>query len=460
VDRIYERTATEIVELVQTRAVSRQEIVEAHAARIEAVNPAVNAFVDLRLEEALEEAKEADARPPGWAPFKPLDGVPLAIKNSHDVAGMATTMGIPSRAAAIAPRDKVIVQRLREAGGIVLGKANLPDLAIRWNTISSLHGTTRNPRDLERTAGGSSGGDAAAVAAGMAPIGVGSDYGGSIRVPATFCGIVGFRPTTGVVPDGAVLPPHDYAPSFDLMNSNGPLARSVDDLELAFSVLRGISPEDPGSVPAELIPPSGRPRIALLLTETGATVEADVEQEVRRTAELLRGEGYEVVEGAVPDLRRGSELWAEILGTELVQHDLAEIRDLMGAGGLQHIEAFHCSHELGPHVGRYLDALRERRALVRTVAAWMEDYPIVLAPVAGMTTPRLDFDDGLSVEETQVLFEHMKCVVWVNLLGLPGAALGNGAQIVGRRFADLEVLEVARVARRALGPVQVAAVAS
>ncbi len=454
---IYELTACEIVELVRAGAVSRAEIVEAHARRIEAVNEPINALVDLRLEQAQAEAKAADASPPDGG-SKPLDGVPLSIKNSHDVEGMATTMGIPSRAGAIAPRDKVIVHRLREAGGIVLGKANLPDLAIRWNTISSLHGTTRNPRDLELTAGGSSGGDAAAVAAGLAPIGIGSDYGGSIRVPATFCEIVGFRPTTSVVPDGSVLPPHDYAPSFDLMNSNGPLARSVEDVELVFSVLRGMSREDPGSVPAELLSGGDRPRIALLMTETGATVDTPIEDAVYGTAELLRAEGYEVAEGAVPDLHRAPELWAEILGTELVQHDLAEIRDLIGAGGLQHLEAFHCSFELGQHVGRYLDALRERRALVRTVAEWMEDYPIVLAPVAGMPTPRLDFDEGLSIKETRVLFDSMKCVVWVNLLGLPGVALGNGAQIVGRRFADREVLDVARVARRALGPVQVAAV--
>jgi amidase len=213
-------------------------------------------------------------------------------------------------------------------------------------------------------------------------------------------------------------------------------------------------------VPAELAAGGDRPRIALLVHETGATIQPAIEDAVRSTAELLRREGYEVAEGAVPDLRRASELWAEILGTELVQHDLAEIRDLMGASGLQHLEAFHCSFELGSHVGRYLDALRERRALVRTVGAWMEDYPIVLAPVAGMPTPRLDFDEWLSVEETRVLFDHMKCVVWVNLLGLPGAALGNGAQIVGRRFADRQVLEVARAARHALGPVTVASPAA
>ena len=223
-------------------------------------------------------------------------------------------------------------------------------------------------------------------------------------------------------------------------------------------MLRGPTPEDPASVPAELALRDGRPRIALLLGETGATIEPAIEESLHATAELLRSEGYDVVENAVPDLRRASELWAEIIGTELVQHDLAEIRDLIGPSGLQHLEAFHCSYELGSHVGKYLDALRERRALVRSVGAWMEDYPIVLAPVAGMPTPLLDFDEGLSIEETRVLFDHMKCVVWVNLLGLPGLALGNGTQIVGPRFGDRDVLAVARAARGALGPVQVATV--
>jgi amidase len=455
VNQLTTLTASELVELVRTRAVSRRAVVEAHAAAIEARNAEVNAFVDLRLEEALVEAAAADSR--DELEGKALDGVPLAIKDSNDVAGMATTLGVPARRDLVAPRDDVIVSRLRAAGGIVLGKTNLPDLAIRWNTISSLYGATRNPHDLARSAGGSSGGDAAAVAAGMAPVGIGADYGGSIRVPATFCGIVGFRPTTGVVPKASVLPPHDFAPSHDLMASVGPLARSVDDLELVFDVLRGESFEDPVSVPAELPPATGRPRVALLLDETGATIDGAIGQALCETAARLSEAGFEIADGVAPDLRRAPELWGEIIGTELIEAYLPKIRSSMGESGLQHVEAMHGSFSLGPSVERYLAAVEERRALARAMYAWMQDYPLVLAPVAGMTPPPLDFDHLLDAEATCGLFDRMRSVIWVNLFGLPAVALGNGVQIVAGRFRDRQALAVARIAREALGPVRVAA---
>jgi amidase len=425
------------VQLVRGRELARREVVEAHAERIEERNGELNALVDLRLDEALA---EADGRGSGG----PLDGVPVSVKHNFDVEGMPTTMGIRSRAALVADRDEPAVRRLRDAGAIVLGKANMPDLALRWNTLSSLHGPTRNPRDPERSAGGSSGGDAAAVGAGMAALGLGSDYGGSIRVPASWCGVLGFRPTTGLVPRAPVLPPHDFAPSYDLMASSALVARSADDLELAFDVLRGASVQDPASVPVEP-PHAAEPgRIALLLRETGAVLDPEVEQAVRNAADSLRDAGYEVEEEAAPDLRRAPELWAEIVGTELVRQRLPALRDQIGASALQHAEALFGQFELGSEVARYLDALFERRALARAVAAWMEDYPLVLAPVAGMPAPPLDFDEGLSLEETRALFDRMRGQLWVNLFGLPAVALGDGAQIVARRFHDRDALRAAR----------------
>ena len=415
----------------------RRELVEAHIERIEERNPELNALVDLRLEEALA---EADAGGAGG----PLDGVPVSVKHNFDVAGMPTTMGIRSRAGLVAARDEPAVRRLRDAGAIVLGKANMPDLAIRWNTLSSLHGATRNPRDPERSAGGSSGGDAAAVGAGMAALGLGSDYGGSIRVPATWCGVLGFRPTTGLVPRAPVLPPHDFSPSYDLMASSAVVARSADDLELAFDVLRGASVGDPASVPVEPAPAGEPGRVAVLLGESGAVIDREVERAVRAAADSLRDAGYEVEEGVAPDLRRAPELWAEIVGTELIQQRLPPLRDEIGASALQHIEAFFGQFELGPDVSRYLDAVFERRALARAVAAWMEDHPLVLGPVAGMTAPPLDFDEGLSPEDTRALFDRMRGQLWVNLFGLPAVALGDGTQIVARRFHDREALRAAR----------------
>ena len=418
-------------------------MVEAHAARIEELNGAVNALVDLRLDQALDEASAADA---GGTTSGPLDGVPVSIKENFDVAGMPTTAGIPSRAELSPERDELSVRRLREAGAIVLGKGNMPDLAIRWNTISSLHGVTRNPRDPGLTVGGSSGGEAAAVAAGMVPLGLGSDYGGSIRVPATWCGVLGFRPTTGMVAKAPELVPLDFPPSYDLMASTGPLARSVEDLELAFDVLRGTSTQDPASVPVEPPDAAGPPGpVALLIEETGAVVDPEVVDAVRESAEALRSAGYTVEEGVVPDLRRAPELFAQIVGTELIETRLRAVRHQIGASALDHIESLYGQFTLGPKLDRYLAALHKRRGLVRAVAAWMEDYPLVLCPVAGMTAPALDYDDFIPREGMRELFHRMRCVLWVNLLGLPAIALGNGAQLVGRRFHDRDVLRASGV---------------
>ena len=413
-----------------------------HAARIEEVNAGVNALVDLRLDQALEEAAAADA---AGAAGGPLDGVPVSIKQNFDVAGMPTTAGIASRAELVPERDELSVRRLREAGAIVLGKGNMPDLAIRWNTISSLHGVTRNPRDPGLTVGGSSGGEAAAVAAGLVPLGLGSDYGGSIRVPSSWCGVLGFRPTTGLVAKAPETVPLDFPPSYDLMASAGPIARSADDLELAFEVLRGPSTQDPASVPVTPPPAAGPPGpVALLLEETGATLDDDVVAAVRASAAALRERGYRVDEGVVPDLSRAPELFAQIVGTELIETRLRAIRGQIGASALDHIESLYGQFSLGPKLDRYLAALHRRRGLVRSVAAWMEEYPLVLCPVAGMDAPALDYDDFLPPEDTRALFDRMRCVLWVNLLGLPAAALGNGAQLVGRRFHDRDVLRAAR----------------
>ena len=453
---LHELGASDLVSRIRSREVSRREVVEAHARRIEAVNAAVNAFVVLRLEAALAEADEADARHDERAGL-PLDGVPLSIKETFDVEGMETTLGLPARKGLVAERDEAAVARLRAAGGIVLGKANAPDLAIRWNTISSLFGATLNPRDPTRSAGGSTGGDAAAIAAGMTPLGLGADYGGSVRVPATFCEIVGLRPTTGVTPRAPVVPPQDGDPSMDLMQSVGPLARSVDDLELALDVLRGPTAGDPAAIPAELSAPPARPgRVAVLIGETGAIVDPELERAVRETADVLRDAGHEVVEGAVPDLRRAPELWAEIIATELLGSYIPHVRADVGESAIDHIDKMFGLFDLGDQVTSYLAALRERRALARMVYAWQEEFPLAVAPVAGMPTPPLDFDHMLSIEATRELFDRMRCVTWVNCLGLPGVALGNGVQIVGRRFSDREVLAAARTARTALGPVPVA----
>jgi amidase len=456
---LWSLTAAALRELVRRRELSRRELVQAHLDRVRHTNERVRAIVELRGEAALAEADAAD-RAHASREALPLDGIPITLKDHFDLAGMHHTEGVPANAQVCSPSDETVVRRLRDAGAIVIGKCNQPDYQIRWNTISHLHGATRNPRDLGRSAGGSSGGDAAAVAAGMAPIGLGLDYGGSIRVPASFCGIYGLRPSAGMVPASPTLPPFDPPPTVDLMASIGPLARSVDDLWTVCRVLAGADPGDPASVPVplgELRAAGTKPRVVRMLHQTGAKATPEIVARLDRTARILAAAGYEVVDGGIPHATRAPEVWAQLVGTELLRTGMPMFGDQLGASNRQHIEMMFGLFDLGPDVTRYIGALLERRAIVRETAHWMARHPLVLAPVAGMATPRLDFDHLLDEAQTVDLFDHMRNIMWVNLLGLPSVALPNGIQIVARRFHDAEAMQAAALVERELGHATVAA---
>jgi len=447
-------TAARLAALIRAGEVSRREALVAHLERVEAANPAVGAIVEFSdVEQALAAAAAADESRDSRAGL-PLDGVPVSVKDTLDVAGMRRTEGVRAFAERRSPASCVAVERLLAAGACVVGKGNQPDFKVRWNTVSDLYGTTRNPRDLALSAGGSSGGDAAAVASGMVAVGIGTDYGGSIRVPASFCGIWGLRPSAGRVADVRTLEPRHGAPTAEIMSSIGPLARSVADLRLAYTVLRGASPGDPGSFSvADPAAAGGHLRVARVGGETGAAIAPEIEARLDRVCALLAEAGYDVVEAAPPRAARLPELWGELVGTELVRVALPAWRELMGPSGLQHAEEMFGLFELGGGVERYVAALVERRALAAAAAEWMEEHPLVVAPVAGMPAPPLDFDEYLSTAATRDLFDRMRNAVWVNLLGLPAVALPNGIQIVARRFREDEALAAAEAVEPGLPPV-------
>lgn len=456
---LWELTASEMLGLIGARKISRRELVQAHLERIDATNKNLNAIVELRAKEALAEADAADKAHKDRGGLA-LDGIPVTIKDHFDMAGMKHTEGVPAMAERRSPTDEESIRRLRAAGAIVIGKCNQPDIQIRWNTISHLYGATRNPRDLSKTAGGSSGGDAAAVAAGLAPIGLGVDYGGSIRVPASFCGIYGLRPSAGRIPSVPTLPPFDSAPTVDLMASTGPFARSVEDLWRAFEVMAGSDPRDPATIPVKLeraVRTGQRPRIACMTNQTGAKISPEITARLDKTARILSEAGYEIVDAGIPNAKRAPEVWAELVGTELMQTGMPVFGDQLGESNRQHIEALFGIYDLGTDVRRYIGAFIERRSIMRETAQWMEEHPLVLCPVAGMATPSLDFDHMLDREQTLDLFDHMRNIPWVNLLSLPSVALPNGIQIVARRFHDAQALEAAAIVERALGPTPIAA---
>jgi amidase len=293
----------------------------------------------------------------------------------------------------------------------------------------------------------------------MAALGLGADYGGSIRVPASFCGVFGLRPSAGRVPEVQALDPEKGGMTLDLMNSPGPLARTLEDLWAAFVALAGPNPRDPSSLPVAPPEPAVRRQAATVLRmtrETGAVVGPEVERELDLVCTALEAAGYRVVEGGIPNAARAPELWAELVGTELLHSALPDWHGLIAESNLQHIEAMFSLFDLGDSLSAWSRSFVERRQTAQATAQLMEEHPLIVAPVAGMKAPALDFDQYLDLEATRDLFDHMRDVVWVNLLSLPSLALPNGIQLVARRFHEAEAAAAAAAVVDVLGPVEIA----
>jgi len=292
-------TATELVSLLAGRELSSAELLEHLLARIDEVNGDVNAFVTIDEDGARERARAADdAR--GRDDLGPLQGLPMTIKDCFETEGIRTTVGAPFLAGYVPERDADAVARLRHGGAIVFGKSNVPMFTADGQAYNEVAGTTNNPWDLTRTPGGSSGGAAAALAAGMTPLELGSDIAGSIRIPASFSGVFGLKPSYGLVPLRGHIPgpPGTLAPAD--INALGPLARSVDDLELALDVLAGPNDADAAAWRLELPPARSRFRVRVWLDDEACPVDREVVATLRRAVDALGDAGLEVEEAPPP----------------------------------------------------------------------------------------------------------------------------------------------------------------
>jgi amidase len=298
--------AHQLINWIRHREISCLDLLEAHLAQIERVNPHLNAIITLDAEGARRRAREADAALARGEWWGPLHGLPLTLKDSHMTAGLRTTCGHPPLKDWIPDEDGAVAARLRAAGAILIGKTNVPALCDDWQSVNPLFGRTKNPWHPDRTPGGSSGGAAAAVAAGMSPLEIGSDIGGSIRVPAHFCGLYGFKPTEHRVSGLGHIPPLPGAgATVRLMNCIGPIARSVSDLALAYSVIAGPFPGDP-DVPPVPVQPIKRIeikglRIAWAPSFPGSPAAAPIRTAIAHLAARLADEGAHVA-AALPDL--------------------------------------------------------------------------------------------------------------------------------------------------------------
>ena len=458
-DEIWRWSATEVARAVAQREISSREAVEASLTRLDQVEPLINAFGDL-ADGALDRADAADAAVARGDRLGPLHGVPIGLKESHAVAGRTTLLGVPAFAGMAAESESCPpASRLFEAGAIEIGRTRMPPGGFRWSTESETSGITRNPWDPTVTAGGSSGGAAAAVATGVVPLVLGNDIGGSIRYPASVCGVVGLRPTVGKVPTssegiGARLSTREFF-------AEGPLARHIDDLRLALSVLAQHDPRDPTATPSATAERVSHPRIGVVLDPGAfpfaAKSQPEVDVAVRAAADRLAAEGYDVVEVDAPMLGEAASLWWKLVMPDLDGMGFgAQIDQFAGAGMST---KWHNMLNLvrdaygDTTLPEYLDGYAQRALLRRELSLLMQEYPVLL--VAGSGEPPFTLgDDIASPERTHELMCHQWPNLAVPALGLPAVGLATqprpgkaplGVQLIGRAFAEETVLDVAEV---------------
>jgi amidase len=450
---LFRLDAKEIARRVRARQISAREAVDAHLARIAEVNPALNAVTCVLEEDARRRADALDASLDAGAEGGPLCGVPVTVKENIDLAGAATTHGVRALRDAKPARDAPHLAQLRAAGAIPIARTNLPDFGMRWHTESGLYGETRNPWDPARSPGGSSGGEAAALATGMAPLGLGNDYGGSVRVPSAFCGTVGLRPTLGRIPQHASLAPVEPGPTVQLMAVQGPMARRIEDLRLALQSMSAADARDPWWTPAPLAPEAARPRVAVTVDPARLGTDSTVREGVRRAADALERAGYAVEETEPPRLARAAELWTELICTDS-RIAFAAVEGLMCEPSTRFLRGLvEATKELD--LSAYVAGFGERNRIARDWSIFFERFGLVLGPVC--TEPPLPA--GSDLEDPGRMARLMRLTVCANLLGLPAVALPAGVagglpqsvQLIGPRYSEWRCLDAAAAVEASLG---------
>jgi amidase len=456
---LWRLSASELADLIRTRQVSSREVIEAHLRRIEAVNPKLNAVTLVLREQALQAAEAADRAVASSGVLPPLHGVPFTVKENIDLAGTPTTVGLNALAEAYPHRDAPVVERMRAAGAIPIGRTNCPGLAVRWHTDNELHGATRNPWDRSRTPGASSGGEAAAIAAGMSPVGLGNDGLGSLRWPAQCCGVAALKPTLGRIPHATSAPAGEpIGPQ--LTNVQGPMARSVADLRTVLEVLAGPTWRDPWSVPAPLRGPApAKPgRMAVVFDPGGHGTAAQVRDGVRKAADALAAADYVLDEAEPPSIDLAAKTLLGMLNTPEFRAGYDAFMASMPADTQRFMAAFY--EVAGPSDPvASVTSFSTRHELLQAWGEFQETHPLIVAPIY-TDIPFLagtDLDDG-AVAAT---IHGMRMAMAVNALGLPAVAvpvgIGDGlpqvVQIIGPRYREDLCLDAAAAIEERLGTI-------
>jgi amidase len=449
---IWRWSAAELANAIRDKTLSSREVISAHLERIDAVNDAVNAITTLLAEDALAAADAADAVIAAGDDIGPLHGLPITVKENIDVAGSPTTQGVVSHKASLPERDAPVVRHLKDAGAIIIGRTNMPDFGLRWHTDNDLHGPTLNPWDPSRTPGGSSGGEAAAIATGMSPLGIGNDMGGSTRQPAVNCGIAGLRPSTGRV-SRVMSTIFDTPPMYydQIACVNGPMARHIADLRLALDIMGQRDPTDPVWVPAEAPPVSqgNDLRVGLVRDPSGDGVAPAVATALDKAAAILGQAGYRVEEIEPPQIAQADGIIQRLAEAEIANY-LDDILPMISQDAEEVLRSAISSEQPDPTL--YRDAIAERHEVAAALACLMESLPLILGPVSTMEAFPVGYDTG-GPEVMRRLIRSFRLTELCNLLGLPSVALPasiengvpQGVQIIARRFDEDRAFDAAAV---------------
>jgi amidase len=452
-------SATRMAQAVREREVGPVELVEAHLARIGERNGEINAIVIPRFEDALAAARAAERGLSDGSELGPLHGVPFTAKDGIPVEGMPNPMGVKGLAGQLARKDAAVIRNLRNAGAILLGKTNVSEFLAHYDAVNSLFGATHNPHDETRTAGGSSGGEAAAIASCMSPFGAGSDLAGSIRFPAHCNGIFGLKPSRFTVPSADHFPGKTGA-GIRLFGTIGPLARAAEDLELllpVFGVRRANADAD--AFPPRDAPPAGR--VVAAFEEDGLQpVSAECRAAVHRAAEVFAEAGHEIVWKAPPDMRAVRQTCDAILAVEFATLLQPLMQETLSDESPAYIrEMAEMMGSIEPNAA-YVQAFARLTELEHAAGWWHERRSITLAPVAPSTAPPLV--EGFSTVDGEPIAPGGKLTLcsYANTLGLPAASvpvtrsaegLPIGVQVIGARGGDFQVIAAARTLEEALG---------
>jgi amidase len=458
-DPLWRRSACDLAEGIRQKRFSCIEVMESVVARIGALNPELNAIVYDYSDQALAAAGRADRKVTEGAALGPLHGIPVTIKENVDVKGTPTPNGMAALETVIAPDHAPLVQNLLDAGAIIVGRTNTPELSMRATTDNPLHGRTRNPWNHEASPGGSSGGGGAAAAAGFGPIHHGNDIGGSLRFPSFACGLATVKPTNGRIPAWNPSQTTERGMLAQLMSVQGAMCREVCDVRLATRIMAGGDPRDPWWVPAPFDgPPPPRPiKVAFTKQAHGYPIHPEIVRALDRAAGYLADADYAIDEVDTPSILDPAEEWFDVAVHEIHETLGPTVRD-HGSDTIQRI--FDYIGRIGTPIGRdaYGARIAARTALTRAWNVFLADYPLVLSPF--MMRPLYPWDyDQRGFEETQDLFRSSIYSVGVNYLSLPAGVvpmgliedLPAGVQIIGARYREDLILDAMEAIERQVG---------